>query len=98
MRRLISKPQMLALMMLFAFTMLSGYPAAAQESATPESSAPAQMMFGPGSFNLLMPTAGLSDLASYRATLTLSFDGTKAGQPQQWSHTYTMLVTQSPAA
>jgi hypothetical protein len=53
---------------------------------------------GPGSFNLPAPTAGLSNLSSYRATLNLSFDGTRAGQPEQWSRTYVMLASQNPPA
>ena len=90
MSRSFSKRQMLALIMLFALTTLSGLPLAAQDST--------EATFGPGTFNLLTPTAGLSDLSSYRATLTVSFDGTNGGQPQQWSRSYTLLVTQTPAA
>ena len=55
------------------------------------------MVFGSGSFNLTDTAGGLSDLSSYKATLVLSFDGTKAGQPQQWSRTYVMLATKEPA-
>ncbi len=90
MSRLISKRQMLALFMLFALTTLSGLPLAAQDST--------EATFGPGVFDLLTPTAGLSDLSSYRATLNVSFDGTNSGQPQQWSRSYALLVTQTPAA
>jgi hypothetical protein len=81
--------------------MLSGDPLSAQDSptATPEAtSEPFEATFGPGPFNLMLPTEGLSGLSSYRATLTLSFEGTHAGQPEQWSRTYTMLVTQIPPA
>lgn len=56
------------------------------------------VVFGPGAFNFLEPAAGLSDLSSYKATLSLSFDGTEAGQPSQWSKTYAMLVTLEPVA
>ena len=90
MSRSFSRRQMLALIMLFALTTLSGLPLAAQDST--------EATFGPGAFNLLTPTAGLSDLSSYRATLTVSFDGTNVGQPQQWSSSYTLLVTQTPPA
>src|SRR5450432_388493 len=55
-------------------------------------------LFGPGPFNLTMPTVGLSDLSSYRATLTVLFKGTQAGQPALWSRTYVMLASQKPAA
>jgi hypothetical protein len=54
--------------------------------------------FGPGPFDLPDPMAGLSDLSSYTATLTLAFDGTNAGQPSTWSKTYVMLGTKDPAA
>ena len=40
---------------------------------------------------------GLADLASYQATLTLSFDGTKSGQSSKWSRTYVMQATKDPA-
>ena len=56
------------------------------------------MTLGSGSFDLNQPAAGLSDLASYTATLTLTFDGTNAGQPSKWSITYVMLVTKDPSA
>ena len=55
------------------------------------------MTLGPGSFNLTQPTVGLSDLASYTATLTLTFDGRNAGQPSKWSIAYAMLVMKEPA-
>ena len=85
--------------------MLSGDPSSAQDSPTLEpnttaeaTSEPFEATFGPGPFNLMLPTEGLSGLSSYRATLTLSFEGTNAGQPEQWSRTYTMLVTQTSPA
>ena len=57
-----------------------------------------EMEFGPGPFSLMDPTVGLADLSSYKATLRLSFNGTQAGQPSQWSHTYVMLANQENAA
>ena len=56
------------------------------------------LVFGPGPFNFPDTKSGLTDLASYTATLVLSFNGTEAGQPQQWSKTYIMLNTKEPAA
>jgi hypothetical protein len=56
------------------------------------------VVLGPGTFNLIETAAGLADLASYTATLTLSFDGTQDGQPQKWSRKYMMLTTHKPAA
>ena len=83
-------------------------PATAEIPATVDLSAPTaepgeivaqgDVPFGPGPFNLIAPAAGLTDLAGYKATLTLSFDGTEAGQPSQWSTTYEMSHTTEPAA
>ncbi len=58
----------------------------------------ADVVFGPGAFIYPDPTAGLADLSSYKATLTLNFEGTQDGQPSQWSKTYVMLSTKDPAA
>ncbi|MFA5873700.1 MAG: hypothetical protein WC832_07015 [Anaerolineales bacterium] len=68
------------------------------DQATPEGPLTVEVVFGPGSLNLTEPAAGLSDLSGYKATLILSFDGTQAGQSQQWSRTYVMLASQEPAA
>lgn len=54
--------------------------------------------YGPGTFNLLAPVSRLSDLAAYRSTLTMSFTGTEAGEPSEWSNTYEMITTGDPAA
>ena len=50
---------------------------------------------GNGTFDT---TAGLSDLTSYLATLTVTFAGTNAGTPHNWSTTSAMAVTKEPAA
>ncbi len=52
---------------------------------------------GPGSFDLTDTRAGLTDLSSYTATLTVSFDGTKDGQLLDWSSKYVMLYSKEPA-
>lgn len=72
----------------------------APDSQTPEAAtvpevvtAQADMVFGSGPFSLLDTEAGLTGLSSYKATLTLSFEGTRDGQPSQWSKTYVMLTT-----
>lgn len=57
-----------------------------------------EVTFGDGSFNLPQPESGLADLASYKAELTVTFDGTRAGQPSAWSRIYTMLWNKEPAA
>jgi len=75
----------------------------APETAAPENvpetvSVEADVVFGPGSFILPDTVTGLADLSSYKANLTLSFDGTNTGQPDNWSKTYIMLATKEPAA
>jgi hypothetical protein len=70
--------------------------------STPPGSDPqtfdASLVFGSGPFSLQTTTAGLAALASYTATLTLSFEGTRAGQPSTWSKSYVMLAMTTPAA
>ena len=97
------KRYILALLMLGALSLFSFCLLAAQDNPPEEpdtiivvTSEPFEMTFGPGSYNLAMPTVGLTNLASYRATLILTFVGTHAGKPEQWSRTDTLLVTQSP--
>src|SRR6185503_8856002 len=73
------------------------------ETATPESipeelTIEQEITFGPGAFIYTDTKAGLSELPSYQAVLTLTFDGTRDGQPQNWSKTYTMLATKDPQA
>jgi len=69
------------------------------DSQTPEAAAiQADVVFGPGPFIFTETRAGLADLSSYKASLTLSFDGTRAGQTEQWSKTYVMLNTKDPVA
>lgn len=58
----------------------------------------ANIVFGSGPFNLPETVAGLLDLSGYKATLTLAFDGTVAGQSKKWSKTYVMLAAKKPAA
>lgn len=69
-------------------------------TAAPESgavSAEVNVDFGPGPFDFPYTRAGLVDLSSYKATLIMSFDGTRDGQTQKWSKTYVMLSTKEPA-
>jgi hypothetical protein len=61
-------------------------------------SVPRKLAFGPGPFILADMKVGLSDLSSYKATLTYSFDGTQGGQAEKWSKTYVMLATKEPVA
>ena len=58
----------------------------------------ASLTFGAGPFDLPDTQAGLADLSSYTATLTLTFNGTKAAQPDTWSTTTVMSTVKSPAA
>ena len=58
----------------------------------------ASLVLGSGPFTLQTTTTGLAALPSYTATLTLSFEGTRGGQPSTWSKTYAMLAMTTPAA
>ena len=71
-------------------------PGATGEPST--AATPVDVIFGSGPFRLLDPTVGLSELSSYKATLTLSFDGTQDNQPSQSSHTFVMRASQENAA
>ena len=55
------------------------------------------VVYGAGPFDMPDPRSGLSDLTSYQATLTLSFEGTEAGQPKSWTKTYVLLKGTEPA-
>ena len=57
-----------------------------------------EITYGTGPLDYTDTKAGLSELLSYQAVLTLTFDGTRDGQPQKWSKTYTMLATKDPQA
>jgi len=59
---------------------------------------PIEVVFGTGPFALPETTAGLAGLSSYKAALTLSFDGTQDGATRRWSKTYVMLAAREPAA
>lgn len=56
------------------------------------------LVLGPGPVDFPDPAAGLAALASYKATLSLSFNGTEGGQASQWSQTYVLLATSAPLA
>ena len=53
---------------------------------------------GSGDFILADPRVGLDSLTSYRGTLTVSFDGTAAGQQVQWSSTSVLTRISDPAS
>lgn len=57
-----------------------------------------EMVFGPGSFIYTDPRAGLAELAGYQAELVMTFEGTRDGQPWQWSQTYKLLADNESAA
>jgi hypothetical protein len=87
-------------MLLFLFFLSSGCQGRAPTGiapATPES-IEVEMVLGPGSLNLPDLRAGLSGLSSYKSVLTISFQGTRAGQSVNWSSTYTYLFTNAPHA
>ena len=53
---------------------------------------------GSGDFILADPRVGLDSLTSYRGTLTVSFDGTAAGQQVHWSSTSVLTRISDPAS
>jgi hypothetical protein len=71
--------------------------ATASVEALEEIVAEGEVILGPGTFNFRAPAVGLGSLGSYKATLTLSFEGTEAGQASEWSRTYVMLSVREPA-
>jgi hypothetical protein len=94
---------MLLLILVPAFIVSGCQPSQPAASASPvppvaEKTFEAHVVLGSGPFTLPDTTAGLADLSSYTSTLTLSLDGTKAGQPNKWSKTYVMLASKEPAA
>ena len=104
MKHLLSKrSRMLLLIVISLFvslaclTLSGGTPAAPQ---APEVSASVEvdLDFGPGQFDFPDTKEGLADLSSYKASLIMSFDGTRDGQPSQWSKTYVMVSAKEPAA
>jgi hypothetical protein len=58
----------------------------------------ATINFGDGPFSFPDPQAGLDGLASYQATLVVSFEGTNAGKPSSWTTTYAMRSAKAPAS
>jgi hypothetical protein len=66
-------------------------------TGSPEPNSQVELVLGPGPFTYGDMKAGLADLSSYRATLTYSFDGTRAGQSEQWSKIYVMQTAKEPA-
>jgi len=74
---------------------------AAPAGPTPTAAAidpgPIEIVVGPGPFILPDASVGLDALTSYNATLTIAFDGQQAGQPLQWSQTYTLRVAPDAA-
>ena len=74
-------------------------PAAGEATEAPPSNedVAAETVYATGPFNLPDPAVGLTDLNSYHAALVQSFDGMRDGQPEQWSRTITLEVSQDPA-
>jgi hypothetical protein len=89
------------LVFLLLFTSLACMIMTGDTPASPESTQEAvevDVVLGPGSFDLTDTRVGLGGLSTYKATLTISFDGAQDGQPHQWSSTYEALYTKEPLA
>lgn len=65
-----------------------------------ETPAPVEMdlELGPGNFDFPDSLAGLDQLSSFKAYLTVSFEGTKEGQPAEWSNTSILVYQTDPQA
>src|SRR6185295_1475090 len=79
-------------------TVTGATPTPAETPEVREVTVPKDITYGTGPFQLPDPKAGLDDLTSYTATLTVAFDGTRAGNPAKWTKTYVMLAVKDPAA
>jgi hypothetical protein len=76
-----------------------GLPSKSTPVSSPgEVSVERNVAYGSGPFVLPDARIGIADLTGYKATLTISFDGTRAGASEKWTKTYTMLASQEPAA
>jgi hypothetical protein len=75
-----------------------GLPACRAPRATETEVREVAKELGPGRFDLTDTRGGLAELSSYRSVLTVSFDGSRAGQPLRWSRTSTLQATKSPPA
>lgn len=58
---------------------------------------PVEIVIGSGPFALPDASVGLDTLPSYNATLLITFDGQRAGQPLHWTQTYVLNVTPNAA-
>jgi hypothetical protein len=52
--------------------------------------------FGPGDYQLVDPAVAIDSLPASQATLTISFDGTRAGAAEQWTQTEVAVVNREP--
>lgn len=84
-------------------------PTAAEGAASPSflqtttpsvdgTAAPLAVEFGSGPFDLTDTAVGLAELSGYTASLRVTFEGTQAGQPSQWSTVITFRQSTTPPA
>lgn len=69
-------------------------PVVSQSTADSQST---EVAFDPELFEFSDSSVGLAELPGYRSSLSLAFDGTRGGEPEQWTRTYEMLANQTPA-
>lgn len=70
----------------------------AADVTTSSEAPPVELTLGSGSFHLDDPGVGLAALDSFVATLTVSFEGTRDGQPNAWSVVHEMRHRADPLA
>jgi len=95
-----SRPLLLILLLIFisfACQGLGGATPEAEVSGTPEF-IEVDLELGPGKFDYPDTAAGLAELSSFKASLTVSFDGTQNGQAAQWSNTSIFTYQKEPRA
>lgn len=95
-----SAPVLICVILLAACQPTAGGPPSLPGTSPAEEAGPidVELVLGPGNFDLIDPNVGLADLSSYKATLTVTFDGSQNGEPFQWASAYTMLHIKEPLA
>ncbi len=85
------------LMMITACQFVGGTPGAGYGEQTTPITYQREISVGPGPFYMTDTRSGLEQLANYMITLMVSFEGTQAGNPDQWSITFQWYYTAEPA-
>lgn len=74
----------------------SNDPGSTDVPSTPDDGEGTPITFGPGDYQLVDPAVGIDSLAASQATLTITFDGTRAGAAEQWTQSEVAVVSIDP--